>query len=433
MLPNDSMCTKHHCPKGWVCHYCANPHEALCPACFLEHQVRDHHIDKIVAITDEVRKDSDALKARLGPDSPTEKVIVGLKKRIWKALKDVAEATRAEQAEIGRVQRELDLRKKEAAIADVEAQKKLGELLMRLGVREATLDKARAVISGEDGEVAGKSDEVMREIKELLEQTGKDVELGAGKMDELLAGIEQVVAEIKKAHGDVRPELRSREEKKRDFNQVADLKSDLQAEQSRTEGLVMKLANAKKELAKMAKENRELEEILKNWGINESLRNSFKACDASISGFKSVFEEKKAAIDQQQDFAKKGDMIKELGESLKKVEDEFKQSVGKVNEQLDKKAAEVRKIRRVLDGNDEEVKKRTDGEEKEEKKKYAERGEHVLLTRGSIAEKLLAEYKGHPAYEKVKDAYQRLASNSENDWYFRTIMLIIVLLRAHTI
>ncbi len=353
------MCTKHHCPKGWVCHYCTNPHEALCSTCILEHQARDHHIDKIVTISDEVRNDSEALKARLGHDSPAEKIIVGLKKRIGKALKDVAEATRAGRAEIGRVQRELDLRKKDATIADVEAQKKLGELLRRFGVREAMLDKARAVISGEAGRVEGKSDEVMREIKGLLEQTGKEVDLGAGKMDELLAGIEQVVAEIKKAHGDVRPEFRSREEKKRDLDQVAGLKSDIRAEQSKAEGLVV-------ELAKMEKEKRELEEILKSWGIAESLRNSFKACDASISGFKPVFEAGKVAIDQQQDLTKKGDMIKELGESLKKVEDEVKLTVGKVNEQLDKKAAEVKEIRRVLDGKGEEVKKRVD--EEEEKK-----------------------------------------------------------------
>ncbi len=39
----------------------------------------------------------------------------------------------------------------------------------------------------------------------------------------------------------------------------------------------------------------------------------------------------------------------------------------------------------------------------------------MLLTRGSIAEKLLAEYKGHAAYANVKDAYQKLASSSRSD------------------
>ncbi len=49
----------------------------------------------------------------------------------------------------------------------------------------------------------------------------------------------------------------------------------------------------------------------------------------------------------------------------------------------------------------------------------------MLLTGGCIAEKLLAEYKGHVAYAEVAGAYQRLAADTATGWYFRPLMLII--------
>ncbi len=380
------MCEEHHWPKVWVCHHCTNPQEALCPACALDHLIQSHHIGKMVTVESEIRNDSEALKAKLGPDSPAERVMFDFKQKVSKALRGVAEATREGRAEIGRAQHELDLRKKDTTLAGVEAQRKLGELLKQFGIRETMLKKVRTVISGKAQKLEGKSDEVMKEIKGLLEQAGKEADMGKGKMDELLAGLERVTAGIKKVHQGVRPEFRSREEKERDLAETAALRSNLRAEQSKAEGLVAELTAEKKaheqdakKLAEAKEDRGKLEEILKNWGITEPLRNSFASCGASIGGFKPVFEAEKVAIDQQQDLTKKLDMIRELGESLKKVEDEVKLTVRNVNGQLDKKAAEVREIRLALDGKGEEVKKRVAEEEEEEKKKCSERGERVCF------------------------------------------------------
>ncbi len=403
------MCEEHHCPKVWVCYHCTNSHEALCPACAFDHLIRTHNIVKMVTVESEIRKDSEALKAKLGPDSPAERIMLDFKQKVSKALRGVAEATREGRAEIGRAQRELDLRKKDATLAGLEAQRKLGELLKQFGMREAMLEKIRTAISGKAQKLEGKRDEVMKEIKRLLEQAGKETDMGKGKMEELLAGLERVTAEIKKVHEGVRPEFRSRVEKERDLAEIAGMRSNLRVEQSKAEGLAAEKKAHEEKLAKMEKEKSELEEILKNWGITESLRSSFASCGASINGFKPVFEAKNAAIDQQQDLAKKWDMIKELDESLKKVEDEVKLTVGKVNEQLGKMVAKVRKNRQVLDDKDKEVKKRV-----------AEEGK-----------KLLAEYTGQAAYAKVTDAYQQLAANTVTGLYFRPLMLIIDLWRAH--
>ncbi len=377
------MCEEHHWPKSRVCHDCTNPHEAFCPVCALDHMDRFHHIGKMVTVESEISNDSEALKAKLGPDSPAERVMLDFKQKVSKARRGVAEATQEGRAEIERAQRELDLRKKDTTLAGVEAQRKLGELLKQFRMREAMLEKVRAVISGKAQKLEGKNDEVMKEIKRLLEQAEKETDMGKGKMDELLAGLAQVTEGIKKAHGGVRPEFRSREEKERDLAEIAGLRSNLLAEQSKVERLAAELTAEKiaheqdaKKLAEAKEDREKLEEILKNWGITEPIRNSFASCDASISGFQRAFEAGKAEIDQQQDFTKKGDMIKELGESLKKVESEVEPTVAKMNNQFIKKAAEVMEFMRVLDGEVEKVKKRV---AEEEKKNSAERGECVCF------------------------------------------------------
>lgn len=327
MQTNDSMCETHHCGKTWVCHRCANTTEALCPACALEHLVQEHNLDKMVTVASEIRSDSEALKAKLGPGSPCGKELDGLKQRVAAAVRSVAEVTREGRAEIGRMQRELDIKKRKVEIEDVKAQEALGELLKRFGKSQMVLEGARAMTSGKTGKLAGKSDKIMKEIKRLLEQAGKELVLDPAKMNELIAGFEQVVAGVKKAHQRMGVEFRSQD-------------------------------------------------------IVEQIRSSLAACDVPIGEFKPVFEVMKVVIDQQQDLMKKKDMIKELGESLETVEDEVKLELGKASEQLGKKDAEVREIRRALEGKGEEVKKRiAEKEDDEEKKKplSAEKGERTLL------------------------------------------------------
>ncbi len=102
----------------------------------------------------------------------------------------------------------------------------------------------------------------------------------------------------------------------------------------------------------------------KNVDLAELLKSNLEMCDASIR----ESNEKKTVIDKQQNLHKKSDMITQLDESLKKVEEDFKLASEKIVEQIGKKAAEVREFRRILSAKGEEVNKRI-AEEDEEKKK----------------------------------------------------------------
>ncbi|MDR3540529.1 MAG: hypothetical protein P4L69_06105 [Desulfosporosinus sp.] len=176
--------------------------------------------------------------------------------------------------------------------------------------------------------------------------------------------------------------------------------------------------------ANMEEEWKRLAEILQNNGsIVDLVRDSLAKYYASISEFKTTLEEERAAIDKQENLQKKIAMIKELGECIKKAEDDTKLVSGEVNKQLDKKAAEVREVRRVFDAKAEEVNKRIDEEEEEKKKPLsAWKGECALSQR--IAERLLAEYKGNLYCEHLEMIYEELVSNSKGDPVLRTVMLI---------
>ncbi len=109
-------------------------------------------------------------------------------------------------------------------------------------------------------------------------------------------------------------------------------------------------------IARMEKDMRNLTDILEK--KEESLRNCMTACKASITGFKTTFEENTAGIDKQQDIQKKMDMIKELGGDLNKVENGFDSALAELSAPLGTKAAEIREFRRVLDSKAEEVNQR---------------------------------------------------------------------------
>ncbi len=130
----------------------------------------------------------------------------------------------------------------------------------------------------------------------------------------------------------------------------------------------------------------------------ESMRSCLTACDAI--GFKDMPKDSTAEMDKQ-GLQKKKDIIKKLGDCLNAVENEFDSALAKFNAQLGTKAAEVREFKRFLDAKGEEVNERI-----------------------AEGEKLLAEYKGHKAYAKVKKAYEDLVSNSSGDPVPRTVMLI---------
>ncbi len=334
MQPDDySMCAQHQSPMMWMCHECnKDPPDALCANCALEHQLQSHHHgNKFGTVAAVIRSDSEALQKWLSPT--IGQTLDGFKQRITGVVRDFNGEIRETQLEIGRVQSELDRMKKAVAVKDAEARKKMGKAMQI----EAGMDRVRAAIVSQTGKLVGKKDLKMKEVKELLKQAKKKMVVKERKMNKLLANMEQTTGELKSAHLEMRFELRNEGDNRNGY--IADL-----------------------------------------------FRSSLETCNALITEFKATLEEKKAAIDKQQELQKKGDMIKELNESLKKVEGGIGPALGEVNVQLEQlkllneKAVEVREFRRILDAEGEKV-RIAKAKEERNMPLSAEKGGRTLLTK----------------------------------------------------
>ncbi|MDR3542233.1 MAG: hypothetical protein P4L69_14900 [Desulfosporosinus sp.] len=375
----------------------------------------------MATVDDEIRSGSKALEKSL---APVEQMLDGFKRKIAEVLRDFVGETREGRFEINRIQREIDLRKKAVALTDAKARKKLGELLQRFGRDEMILKEARARFANKAGKLAGRKDQIMKVTKELLKRARNELVVDQDKMNGLLTELEQIITELKAAHQGMRLNIRSEDEMIKEIQEAEAIYSERYQLEKKSEELTLRLKAAKirseqdaNELAKKERERKKLEETLqRNENITEQLISSLSMCDESISGFKAMFGKKNLAITcQRLALQKKGDVIRDLSESLKKVEDSVKMAFWKVSEQLDKKAAEVREFGQVLDAKGEEVKKCIAEDEEEEKKPLsAEKGEHTRSNQDT-AERMLDKYTGNPAYAKVKDAYMKLASNSAAD------------------
>ncbi len=133
----------------------------------------------------------------------------------------------------------------------------------------------------------------------------------------------------------------------------------------------------------------------KSDSIVATLKDELTACDESIKGLKlkAMAEQPKPSVNKYTIEEQKKELANVIGE----ISSALKKTCEQLNGRTPEIVAAIGELRKSLH----EIQKKADEREKAKEKAAI------------LAEKLLTEYKGNAAYEKVKEAYQQLATNSE--------------------